>query len=124
MRQCLGAALALALAAAACQEPARKLGSGPGGDEGARSLVDALAIRFGEVDREPAFDALRPKLARAALVPSWVWDDTAAWPRQGESFRAVEFAGYRSGTDYRIGVRPMAPEPAAVGQYRGQLRLD
>ena len=120
----LGAALLLAAWAAACAEPARRLASGPGGEADALALVEALALRFGESSREPAFDALRPKLARAALVPSWIWDDTAAWPRQGESFRAVEFAGYRSGSQYRFGVRPFAEEPVAVGQYRGQLRLD
>jgi hypothetical protein len=120
----LGLVLALVLSSAACQEPARRLASGPSGAAGALSLVDALALRFGEATREPAFEALRPKLARAALVPSWVWGDVAAWPRQGESFRAVDFAGYGSPGGYGIGVRPMAPEPAAVGQYRGQLRLD
>ena len=120
----LGLVLALAVSSAACQEPARRLASGPSGAAGALSVVDALALRFGEASREPAFEALRPKLARAALVPSWVWGDVAAWPRQGESFRAVEFAGYGSPSGYGIGVRPIAPEPAAVGQYRGQLRLD
>jgi hypothetical protein len=120
----LAATLALGVAAAACREPARRLVSGPGGEAAARSVVEALALRFGEASREPAFDALRPKLARAALVPSWIWDDAPAWPRQGESWRSVEFAGYRSGSEYRFGVRPFAPEPAEVGQYRGQLRLD
>jgi len=120
----IGVALVLAVWAAACAEPARRLASGPGGGADALALVEALALRFGESSREPAFDALRPKLARAALVPSWIWDDTAAWPRQGESWRAVEFAGFPSGSEYRFGVRPFAPEPVAVGQYRGQLRLD
>jgi len=120
----LGLAFALVLSSAACQEPARGLASGPSGAAGALSLVEALALRFGETSREPAFELLRPKLARAALVPSWIWDDLATWPRQGASWRAVEFAGYRSESGYRFGVRPTAPEPAAVGQYRGQLRLD
>jgi hypothetical protein len=124
LRQSLGVALVLAVWAAACAEPARRLASGPGGGADALALVEALALRFGESSREPAFDTLRPKLARAALVPSWIWDDTAAWPRQGESWRAVEFAGFPSGSEYRFGVRPFAPEPVAVGQYRGQLRLD
>ena len=83
-----------------------------------------MALRFGESSREPAFDELRPKLARAALVPSWIWDDATAWPRQGDTWRAVEFAGYRSEGQYRFGVRPLAPEPLAVGQYRGQIRLE
>lgn len=120
----IGVAVVLAAWTAACVEPARRLASGPGGQADALALVEGVALRFGESSREPAFDALRPKLARAALVPSWIWDDTAAWPRQGEGWRAVEFAGYRSGSGYHFGVRPVAAEPVAVGQYRGQLRLD
>jgi hypothetical protein len=120
----LCAALAAVLVCAACREPARKLGSGPAGADAARALVDALALRFGESAREPAFDALRPKLASAALVPSRVFDDASAWPRQGGAWRAVEFAGYRTDVGYAVGVRSVAPEPSAAGQYRGQLRLE
>ena len=69
----------LALAPSACREAARGLASGPAGGDGPRALVEALADRFGPIDREPAFDALRPKLARAALVPSRVFDDGTAW---------------------------------------------
>ncbi len=125
MRPKLLGALALSFAcAAACREPAQRLASGPGGAEAAQALVDALARRFGESSREPAFEALRPKLAKAALVPSRVFDDPEAWPRRGEAWRAVDFAGYRSGAGYVFGVRPLAPEPSLVGEYRGQLRLD
>lgn len=76
------------------------------------------------MDREPAFDALRPKLAAGALIPSRVFDDPLAWPRQGQGWRAVDFEGYRKDASYRIGVRPHAPEPREAGQYRGELRLD
>ncbi len=117
-------ALALAVACAACHEPARRLGFGPVGQAEALALVEAITLRFGPSTREPAFEALRPKLARAAFVPSWIWDDTGAWLRQGDNFRAVDFAGYRSGSEYRFGLRREAPEPTALGQYRGQLRLD
>lgn len=116
--------VALGLAAVGCGEPARQLAAGPGGPDAASALVEALALRFGEVGREPAFDALRPKLASAALVPSRVWDDVAAWPRQGREWRAVDLAGYSSPHGYRMGVRPFAPEPVAPGDYRGQLRLE
>jgi hypothetical protein len=86
--------------------------------------VDALADRFGPVEREPAFDTLRPKLARAALVPSRVFDDGSAWTSRGEGWRAVELAGNASGGAYRIGVRGEAPPPGAPGQYRCRLRLE
>ncbi len=117
-------ALALALAHASCQPAARELAAGPAGTAAASTLVEALALRFGETGREPEFDALRPKLARAALVPSWVFDDGSAWPRKGDGWREAEFAGYGAAGGYRIGVRAEAPEPVAPGQYRGRLRLE
>jgi hypothetical protein len=120
-------ALAIALAAsagAACRQATRDLASGPSGAEGPRALVGALADRFGPVDREPDFDALRPRLAQAALVPSRVFDDAAAWTARGDGWRAVEFAGYVAGGGYRIGVRAQAPPPAGPGEYRGRIRLE
>jgi len=119
------AALATSTALAlSCQPAGRELGSGPGGAEAPRVLVEALADRFGPVDREPGFDALRPKLAGAALVPSRVFDDTAAWTTRGGTWRAVELAGYAEGATYRIGVREEAPPPVAPGQYQGRVRLE
>lgn len=113
----------LALAPSACREAARGLASGPAGDDGPRALVEALADRFGPIEREPAFDALRPKLARAALVPSRVFDDGTAWPARGDDWRALELAGYGSGATYRIGVRDEAPPAVVPGQYRSRVQL-
>jgi hypothetical protein len=117
----LAATAALSLS---CQPAGRELGSGPGGGHAPGVLVGALADRFGPVDREPGFDALRPKLAGAALVPSRVFDDAAAWTTRGETWRAVELAGYAAGSAYRIGVRGEAPPPVAPGQYRSRVRLE
>jgi hypothetical protein len=118
------AILLVAAAAPACRQAARELASGPAGKDGPRALVEALADRFGPIEREAAFDALRPRLARAAFVPSRVFDDPAAWTTRGEEWRAVEFAGDRVGDAYRIGVRATAPPPGAPGGYRGRVRLD
>jgi hypothetical protein len=124
-RPALTLALLLAAPAAlACRAPARALAGGPAGSEGPRALVEALAGRFGPIEREPAFDALRPRLARAALVPSRVFDDPTAWTSRSEAWRAVEFSGDDAGGVYRIGVRSHAPSPAAPGAYRGRVRLD
>jgi len=113
----------LALATSACREAARGLASGPAGEDGPRALVEALADRFGPIDREPGFDALRPKLARAALVPSRVFDDGTVWTTRGDGWRAFELAGYGSGAAYRIGVRDQAPPARVSGQYRGRVQL-
>ncbi len=107
----------------ACRPPARELAGGPAGLAGPRVLVEALADRFGPIEREPEFDELRPKMARAALVPSRVFDDAAAWTTRGDDWRAFGLAGYTSGGAYRIGVRGEAPWPVAPGQYRGRVRL-
>jgi hypothetical protein len=116
--------LTLLLAAlAACRGAVRELGSGPDGAGGPRTLVEALADRFGPIEREPGFDALRPKLARAALVPSRVFDDAMAWTSRGDDWRALELTGYASAGAYAIGVRGEAPLPWAPGQYRGRVRL-
>ena len=117
-------ALGLAAACAACEPAARRLGAGPAGADGASALVLALAQRFGPQDREPGLDALRPKLARAAFVPSWAFDDPAVWTHREDAWRSVEFAGEPRDSGFRIGVRAEAPEPIAAGQYRGRLRLE
>ena len=116
--------LLVVVAAPNCRDAARELAGGPAGKDGPRALVEALADRFGPIEREPAFDALRPKLSRGALVPSRVFDDASAWTSRGEGWRAVELAGYASGGAYHIGVRGEAPPPGAPGDYRGRLRLE
>jgi hypothetical protein len=119
----LGIVLAAALAGS-CRDATHELARGRAGPDGPRVLVEALADRFGPVDREPGFDALRPKLARAALVPSRVFDDPTAWTTRADGWRAIELAGYGSGGTYRIGVRGEAPPPEAPGQYRELVRLE
>jgi len=103
---------------------ARDLAPGSTESDGLRIVLDALADRFGPTEREPGFAALRPKLARAGLVPSPMFDDVAAWTTRGDSWRAVELAGSAAGGVYHIGLRAEAPRPAVPGQYRGRMRLE
>jgi hypothetical protein len=91
---------------------------------GPRILVEALADRFGPIEREPGFEALRPKLARAGLVPSLMFDDDTAWMTRGDAWRAFDLAGYASEGVYHIGLRAEASLPAAPGHYRGRTRLE
>jgi hypothetical protein len=118
------AALGAAAALASCEPAASRLGAGPAGTDGATALVQAIAERFGPQVREPEFEALRPKLARAALVPSWVFEDASAWKQAQGAWRSVEFAGTPTPEGYRLGVRAEAPDPVAAGHYRGRIRLD
>ncbi len=113
----------LAGALAACSEPVHDAARGPAGPEGPRHLVEALAALFGPVQREPAFQALRPKLSRSALTPSRIYDDRSALPLQDGEWRGVELVGYPSGSSYWIGTRGVAAEPLRVGEYREGVRL-
>jgi len=118
------AILVLASAATSCREASRELAGGPAGKAGPEALVEALAGRFGPIEREPAFDILRPRLAHAALVPSRAFDDAAVWTDRGDAWRAVEFVGTSSAGAYRIGVRAHVPPPGPPGAYRGRVRLE
>jgi hypothetical protein len=106
-----------------CLEGARALGSGPAGATAADDFTVALATRFGPIKRGPRFDAARPKLARAALVPSRVFDEPNLWTASEGDWRQLDYFGFRQGEVYKLDVRPSAPPPRSPGDYRGQLRL-
>ena len=115
--------LALLLAGASCREASLRLAPTPADAAQPVDLAAALAARFGPMEREPSFDALRPRLARAALVPSRVFDDAGAWTRvQGEE-RTVEFRGGPEAGRYRMGVCADPPAGSEPGSYRATLRL-
>jgi hypothetical protein len=119
----LPVAVLLPVLLAGCREAARELANGPGGAPSLAVLVESLATRFGPIEREPAFDAVRPQLARAAMVPSRVVDAPGMWTSSGDDWRAMEFLGHASERVYRLGVRGSAPEPRDPGDYRGRLCL-
>ncbi len=117
------AVFSLAALLSGCPEAARPLGSGSGGRAAADDLAVALATRFGPIERGPAFDAVRPKLARAALVPSRVYDEADVWTSQEAEVRQLDLFGRRDGETYRLEMRPSAPPPVDAGDYRARLRL-
>jgi len=116
--------LSLFLLLPGCPEAARPLGSGPGGPAAADDLAVAIATRFGPIERGPAFDAARPKLARSAMVPSRVFDETDVWTTREADVRQLDLFGHRDGEKYRLDMRPSAPPPEDAGDYRGRLRLN
>jgi hypothetical protein len=114
--------LAVALAAG-CGDAARGLSSGPGGAAAAVDLVDALRARYGKIEREPRFEALRPKLSGALLVPSRVFDDTSVWTAAEGDWRALWLEGRGRPGAYRLGVRPAPALPQAPGECRARIAL-
>ena len=111
------------LTLAACRPAVRNVTGGSSGPDAPRVFAQALADRFGPIDREAGFDALRPKLNRASFVPSRAFDDRTVWTEWGADWRALEFIGFTSGAAYRVGVRTKAPRPSAPGDYWNRVRL-
>jgi hypothetical protein len=116
--------VSLVLLLPGCREAARPLGSGPGGAAAADDLAVAIATRFGPIERGPAFDTARPKLARAALAPSRVFDEPDVWTTREADVRQLDLFGHRDGETYRLDMRPSAPPPEKAGDYRACLRLN
>jgi hypothetical protein len=114
---------ALLLAGASCREASLRLAPTPADAAQPVDLAGALAARFGPMEREPSFDALRPRLAQAALVPSRVFDDAGAWTRVQGDERTVEFRGRAQAGHYRMGVCADPPARSEPGSYRATLRL-
>jgi hypothetical protein len=118
----LGPAFLVALGACGPSPP--HLGTKP--EEAQHHLGEALGALgscFGPSDREPALEAVRPKLLNASLVPSRVFDDESAWVhREGET-RGLGFRGFRAGGQYRIGVDASPPLPTGPADYQGWLSL-
>jgi hypothetical protein len=87
-------------------------------------LATAVARRFGPATQDPALAALRPKLERAVLVPSRVFDDASAWTSHEGERRAVAFEGGTETGRYRLAVSRGLRELTHPGDYRGRLELE
>lgn len=119
-----GAVLLAAVALApGCGDAARALSAGPAGRAAATALVDALRSRYGVIEREPAYEAVRPKLAAAVLVPSRAFDDRSVWTAAEGEWRGLWLEGRGGPGAYRVGIRPAPPAPSETGEYRGRLTL-
>jgi len=87
-------------------------------------LLTALARRFGPAEQDEALQRLRPRLERAALVPSRIYDDPTAWSERAGTRRAVVFGGGSETGRYRLGVEPSGHVLERPGDYRGRLELE
>ena len=116
---------AATLAAAGCSGALPALGGSP---RAARTAGDqffhSLSARFTNVLRTPKFAQARGKLARGALVPSRVWDDTSVWTSQeGDASRTLALQGRLVGNRYVFEAQPTAAAPQAPGESRHVMRL-
>ncbi|HEY9225080.1 MAG TPA: hypothetical protein VIP11_00445 [Gemmatimonadaceae bacterium] len=85
-----------------------------------------MVTRFSPNDLSPKYDYARLRLAQAALTPSKIFNDTAAWVTlQTPTSRAIYIAGF--GTDagkYRLETRASLTPPTRPGDTRHVVTLD
>ena len=119
-------AAGLALALGACRAAIPPWGSSI---ESAKRNVDntfaAFAFRFFNVQRDAKFSIARPRMARFALIPSRIFNDTAVWTlMSGDSTRSLDLHGEMSDKGYLFSSRASAPLPARLGDERHVLRIN
>jgi hypothetical protein len=83
-----------------------------------------FAFRFYNVQRDAKFRIARPLMARHALVPSRIFDDTSVWSASGpDSVRALHLEGRLGDRGYLFSSRPSARYPERLGDERHFLQL-
>jgi hypothetical protein len=118
-------ALALATLCASCADTFRGSGTSPAVTAVAgEQLFAALAARYTQIDREPRYDAARIRLAKAALVPSRVFDDSTMWlARPTPAVRVMLIDAGLAGGRYHIAMRPTVAYPLKPGDSRHTILL-
>lgn len=90
----------------------------------ADNVFAAFAFRFYNVQRDARFTAARARMARYALIPSRLFDDTAIWSeRVTDSVRALHLHGGMTERGYTFSVRSSAPYPSRLGDERHVMQL-
>lgn len=113
-------------AVSACQSSIRALGTDP--EEARRNasdLFEAFALRFDSVQRDSGFEEARLRLARFALIPSRVFDDSSVWTviDSADSARSIYVRAFHEGRHFRFVPDTNAPLPQRLGEERHFMRL-
>lgn len=113
-------------AAAACSSSFRDIAATPAQSAAeADQLFEAFANRFTSVAIAPRYDAARTKLAKSALTPSRVFDDTSVWdsPLAGSARRLYVSGSLAADGHYRLDSRASLTPPTHVGDTRHTIAL-
>ena len=81
-------------------------------------LFGAFGARHAEVARNPKYQYARLQIAKGALVPSRVFEDTAAWTGSSGAVRLLETQGTFTGARYALTSRAGLTPPRAPADGR------
>jgi hypothetical protein len=112
-RWTLSAALLLA---AGCRDGYASFGAGAHARASADQLFGALADRHVELARNGKYEYARIRIMRAALAPSRVFDDTAAWTGISSTSRVLETSGTLVDGRYLLSSHANVPTPTHAAE--------
>jgi hypothetical protein len=91
--------------------------------DAASQVASSVQFRFDSPARDPRYEHARMRLARYALAPSKLVDDTI-WSSNRGSERLLIARGQRVGTIYKLSAAAQVAPPARVGESRHFVSLD
>jgi hypothetical protein len=89
----------------------------------AEGLFEAFGARYTNVQRTPKFAAARGRLARHALSPSGIFNDTSVWTTSAGDTRTLTLSGRLRGNRYVFDASAAAPQPERPGDSWHSMRL-
>ena len=111
-------------AAGACRATPPAFGTtAPAARRNATDFFGGLANRFTNVTRTPKFAAARGKLARYALSPSGILNDTSVWTSASGNARTLTLSGRLTDGHYVFDASANAAAPVRPGDTRHSMRL-
>ena len=90
----------------------------------AAQIFSALGARVTDPRRDTKYDTARIKIARAAMIPSRVWNDTSVWTSGSTSRRTLLVSGRFGAPHYRLDAVRFAPNPTQLADSRHVINLN
>lgn len=119
----MAGAVALATSVTACRDTFAGFGQAGRGRAAAEQAFTAIADRHLDVLRNARYEYARLHLTKAALSPSRVFDDSAAWTAMTGNVRLLEVFGTVGEGRYTMTARTSVPAPARPGDGRHATSL-
>lgn len=118
------ATLGLAVLLGGCREAVSSWAPSPSASyEAARRVSRSLQLRFESPERDARYDQARLRLARYALAPSALANDSL-WTTQRAAQRVLLAAGSFDGTQYRLRASAAVSAPTRLGDSRHEVTLE
>jgi hypothetical protein len=115
--------LSLFISAIGCRDTFTGFGVGGRARTSVDQLFGALGVRHAEIARNPKYAYARLQLAKHALLPSSVFEDSAVWTGSSGAVRLMEIQGAFQSGRYTLSAHSGVPAPKNPGDGRHVITL-